>query len=226
MAIFAWLVVASKEGLVPVKVNWPIFSDEHFERLAIIGAVLITLFAIFWIPFRRHKSEVEKFENEKSGLLEQHLSECERLQAGHQREVSAFMTRFAQQEELIRTLQSALDDRAARKQIRDTLGQKLLALRECSDNILSIDPFSYAENIQRQHGEQSAILLKEIATFLEANLGSADMALFTSLADITWTPINLAEDKPSQWAYARARILDRLAHHEKNLFKIIEGYKP
>jgi hypothetical protein len=57
LAVIAWLIVVGKECIDFPSTNWKIFSEPVFEIAAWTVAVVLTLRAIFWLPFLRDEAQ-------------------------------------------------------------------------------------------------------------------------------------------------------------------------
>jgi hypothetical protein len=69
--IFSWVVVIATEWAgFPSAKNWPILTEPNFEMAAKIVAGLLTLRAVFWLPFRKHEKLISELQKLKSDQVE------------------------------------------------------------------------------------------------------------------------------------------------------------
>jgi hypothetical protein len=62
LTILAWLAFLVSEWAGISSKNWPIVSNPIFEKAALGVAIILTLRAIFWLPFRRHEKLAAELE--------------------------------------------------------------------------------------------------------------------------------------------------------------------
>ena len=78
LTAIAWLIVGvikSMGGSLPR--NWPVSTEPYFKRAVWVVAVVLTLRAVFWLPFRRHeelKAKLEESKNAKEAKVVEKLT--------------------------------------------------------------------------------------------------------------------------------------------------------
>jgi hypothetical protein len=62
LTILAWLAFLVSEWAGFSSEKWPVVSNPIFEKAALVIAIILTLRAIFWLPFRRHEKLAAELE--------------------------------------------------------------------------------------------------------------------------------------------------------------------